>query len=145
MNKRFSREQISDELKKYAKKVKDADLDAILEKEKEIEDKFVKKGPLGRYLNDLKLLVLFLKDYITKRYTRVPWGTIATIVGSLIYVLSPIDLIPDFIPGIGYLDDAAVFFLCLNMIESDLRKYETWREEQKEFEEIFDEEQNIDE
>lgn len=42
-------------------------------------------------------------------YREVPWNIIATIGGTLLYMLSPIDLILDVIPFIGYLDDAAVF------------------------------------
>ena len=52
-----------------------------------------------------------LKDFFTKKYTEVPVGTITAIAGSLLYVLSPIDIIPDFILGVGYIDDAAIITL----------------------------------
>lgn len=42
------------------------------------------------------------------RDPAVPTSTKAMLAGALLYFLSPIDLIPDFIAGIGYLDDAAV-------------------------------------
>lgn len=48
--------------------------------------------------------------------------------GALLYVLSPIDLIPDFIPGIGLLDDAAVFGAMLAAIHEDLQDYKAWRD-----------------
>jgi uncharacterized membrane protein YkvA (DUF1232 family) len=43
-----------------------------------------------------------LRDVFTGIYKKVPVGTIAAIIGTLLYVLSPIDLIPDFLPG-GFL------------------------------------------
>ena len=43
--------------------------------------------------------------YLASRDPRTPWYAKAAIAGVLAYALSPIDLIPDFIPVIGYLDD----------------------------------------
>src|SRR5680860_175375 len=60
-------------------------------------------------------------------YKDVPWLVIASIGGSLLYVLSPIDLIPDFIPFVGYLDDALVFAACLKFAQQDLEKYREWK------------------
>ena len=53
----------------------------------------------------------------------MPRGTVAAIVGSLLYVLSPVDLIPDMIPVVGYLDDAAVLALCLKFVKHDVDEY----------------------
>ncbi len=59
-----------------------------------------------------------------KEYTEVPLGTILGIVSALIYILSPIDLIPDRIPGAGHLDDAAVLLICLKAgAEDDIKEY----------------------
>lgn len=68
-----------------------------------------------------------LKDFFTKKYTEVPVGTITAIAGSLLYVLSPIDIIPDFILGVGYIDDAAIITLCMNFVKSDLEKYKKFK------------------
>jgi len=48
-------------------------------------------------------------------------------VGSLIYVFSPIDLIPDLIPVLGLTGVAAVIGLCLAGIAGDLAKYQAWK------------------
>ncbi len=56
----------------------------------------------------------------------MPIGTIAAIVGTLAYVLCPFDMIPDYIPGIGYLDDAGVLALCLKLVKPDLDKYQNF-------------------
>ena len=53
----------------------------------------------------------------------MPKGTVAAIIGTLLYVLSPADLIPDVIPVVGYLDDAAVLALCLKFAKHDVDEY----------------------
>ncbi|WP_143151253.1 YkvA family protein, partial [Marinobacter nauticus] len=64
------------------------------------------------------------------RYRAIPWKSIAAIAGALLYVLNPIDLIPDIIFGIGFLDDAGIVALCLKLVESDLHRYAAWKAQQ---------------
>jgi uncharacterized membrane protein YkvA (DUF1232 family) len=47
------------------------------------------------------------------------------------YILSPLDLIPDYLLGLGQVDDLAVLGLGLFLLESDLSKYNRWRSEKK--------------
>ena len=88
-----------------------------------IIEKIVSNGTLSKFLKDVKIYFKMLSDVFSRRYTRVPRGTVAAIVGSLLYVLSPVDLIPDMIPVIGYLDDAAVLALCLKFAKHDVDEY----------------------
>ena len=88
-----------------------------------IIEKIVSNGTLSKFLKDVKVYFKMLSDVFSRRYTRVPRGTVAAIVGSLLYVLSPVDLIPDMIPVIGYLDDAAVLALCLKFVKHDVDEY----------------------
>jgi uncharacterized membrane protein YkvA (DUF1232 family) len=46
--------------------------------------------------------------YLACRDPRVPWYIKVLAVGVVAYALSPIDLIPDFIPVLGYLDDLVI-------------------------------------
>lgn len=101
-------EQAEEQLRSGAEKVTLDDVTKVLDKEKEIEEIFSKNGPLAKFFADLKLLFSLIKDYYTGDYRQAPFWTIAAIVTALLYVLSPIDAIPDFIPVIGYVDDAAV-------------------------------------
>ena len=50
------------------------------------------------------------------------------IISALIYVLSPADIIPDGILGVGYLDDAAVVTICWKLVKSDVEEYKRWRQ-----------------
>jgi uncharacterized membrane protein YkvA (DUF1232 family) len=49
--------------------------------------------------------------YLTARDPRVPWHAKALAIGVAAYVLSPVDLIPDFIPVLGYQDDLVMVSL----------------------------------
>ena len=46
--------------------------------------------------------------YLARNDPRIPWYAKAVIVLTVLYALSPIDLIPDFIPVFGYLDDLII-------------------------------------
>ncbi len=69
-----------------------------------------------------------VKDYAKGKYKTVPWYIISSIGASLLYILSPMDLIPDFIPFIGYVDDAAILTLCLNLVKKEVETYKGWKE-----------------
>jgi len=120
----------TDFIKKGAAHVNDEDVQKVLDKANEITQKVIKSKPLQRFLKDVALLISMVKDCWSGAYRDIPWWIIATVVFSLIYVLNPIDLIPDYIPIIGLMDDAAVIAICLAMIEQDLLKYQEWKEAQ---------------
>ncbi len=126
----ITKEQAQEQIEAGAKKVTEEDLKKVLGKCDEIEAKFTNNGPLARFVTDLRLLFSIVQDYISGKYRAVPYWSIAAIVAALLYVLNPMDLIPDFIPGVGYLDDAAVVALCLKMVEQDLHAYRAWKEAQ---------------
>lgn len=74
--------------------------------------------------DDIPALFLALKD------KRTPWLAKGLAFLALAYALSPIDLIPDFIPVLGYLDDLLILpgliVLTVKLIPRDL-----WREKQE--------------
>ncbi len=50
--------------------------------------------------------------------------------GTLIYLVSPVDIIPEGVLGaLGYLDDVALVMACVKAIKEDLDKYLLWQEE----------------
>ena len=119
------KDKINEEyVRKEAKKTRHEDIT------EEIDKKMSTAGVLKKYTELGKLMVNMLKDYKVGIYKDVPWFTIASVVFALLYVLNPLDIIPDFIPGFGYVDDASVLALALRFIESDLHKYLDWKLEQ---------------
>jgi uncharacterized membrane protein YkvA (DUF1232 family) len=129
---RISQEQATAIVKQEAGRITDQDIGKVLNKEEEIRSRFESSGPLGKFINDFKLLMAVVQDYAKGRYKKTPFWTIAAIVAALLYVLNPFDLIPDFIPGLGQVDDAAVVAACLLMVRQDLHKYKKWKIENPE-------------
>jgi uncharacterized membrane protein YkvA (DUF1232 family) len=78
-------------------------------------------------LNDkIQALVRLVRAYIRREYRIVPWQTVVLAVAALIYFVNPFDAIPDIIPAIGFIDDAAVFTAVFASINHDLTKFMEW-------------------
>ncbi len=86
---------------------------------------------LGEYAGNLQILCSMVKDYSSGLYTDIPRGTILGIVGTLVYFVSPIDVIPDVIPGLGKVDDAFVIMYTLRAVQGDLDRYVRWKRAQQ--------------
>ena len=119
-------------LGEFADKVGEEDVKETLGKEDELKKLFQNVKVLAKYFNDLCEILELLRDRVRGAYRETPWRTIAALTGALIYVLSPIDLIFDFIPVIGFLDDAIVIGLAIKLAQPDLEKYRAWKASRKE-------------
>lgn len=104
------------------------------EKSKELLDQAIKKanskeehkGPLVEVWDKLKALFRMLQAYLRRDYTSVPWGSIVLVVVAIIYFVSPLDLLPDWIPLAGFIDDAAVIGFVIKQIQKDLDAFLMW-------------------
>ena len=87
------------------------------------------KGALRELWSSLMTLMRLVRAYADGDYRDVPWDTIALAIVAIAYFLLPFDLIPDFIPGAGYVDDAAVIAWVIASVKSDLDDFERWEAE----------------
>lgn len=110
-----------------SRRISDRDVEAVVEKADTIKERFSTEGPIGRFVEDGRLLLSLVTDYGRGAYRQVPYWTLTAVVFALLYVANPLDLIPDALPGIGLIDDAAVLSVCLLMVEQDLYDYKAWR------------------
>ena len=116
--------QAQEALNKATRKVRESDVEKIVHRQEEINEKIRDvPGKFAKMINQIKLLFEMIRDYWKGEYRAVPWTSIAMAVGALVYFLSPVDLIPDFIPVVGYLDDAVVVGLAIKAIQGDLQAY----------------------
>ncbi|GEK88263.1 Uncharacterized membrane protein YkvA, DUF1232 family [Alkalibacterium putridalgicola] len=97
----------------------------------ELEKKLSKIPRVGKYLKDIPVFISLVRAYISKEYTKIPLRSVIAIVSALIYVLNGFDFIPDFIPGVGLIDDAAVTAFAYQMVHKDVEKYRKWKSGKK--------------
>lgn len=88
----------------------------------------VRLGLMARLFQDIKLLFPLIRDYWKGIYRDISAKSIVIFIVALAYIISPIDLIPDYILGLGQIDDAAILGLSLYFLEKDLIKYKAWRD-----------------
>jgi uncharacterized membrane protein YkvA (DUF1232 family) len=84
--------------------------------------------PLSDLAENVKTLTRLLETYLRGHY-KMPWQSAASVIAALLYFIAPTDAIPDFILGIGYLDDMAVIRYTLQIISKDLDRFEQWEKE----------------
>jgi uncharacterized membrane protein YkvA (DUF1232 family) len=100
-----------------------------------LEEGFAKarenKGKLTDVWEKMQLLFSLAKDYANGTYNNVSRASIVAIIGSLLYFISPLDVIPDFILGLGFIDDAFIIGYVFNKVAKELEKYQAWRAKQK--------------
>lgn len=104
--------------------VTEGDLRRLVDRQREVGER-VKKVPgrLRKLRNQIVLLYDMLKAYAKRDYTAVPWWAIAMGVAAVAYFLTPGDLVPDFIPIVGYVDDAMIVGLAVKAIQEELRRF----------------------
>ena len=68
------------------------------------------------------------RDLIQRRYRKVPTGTLTGAVVGLIYLVNPLDLVPDVLPILGLVDDSLVLGLFLALLSRDVKKYLAWKD-----------------
>ena len=93
-----------------------------------IRDKLHKAYPaLKTALKKVQVLYALFKATVNGKY-RLPPASVAMIGGGLLYFILPVDLIPDFIPVIGYLDDLAVLTTIMNSLQKEISDFRLWKE-----------------
>ena len=137
----ISEEQKADANSRFDALVKKANLNGLahtlsssLAKLARFKDKI--PTPLSKLIEDLKLLIGLLGDYIKGDYRDVPWTTVTFIAGAIGYFVMPWEAIPDFTPISGYIDDAYIIKLVLDKVREDLDRYRLWKQDRSDSREI---------
>ena len=86
---------------------------------------WARTAPAG-LLQKLRLLWLVLRDFAKGEY-RVPWKAIGALAAAALYVVSPLDLVPDFLVPLGFGDDALVVALTWGLLKRELLDYCAWK------------------
>ena len=119
-----------EEINKRAKGMSREDIGDTVGQEKKA-GRMAKKGFLSQYWQDIKTSFALLKDWYMGNYTKIPFRMVASIAGAMLYLVSPLDVVPDWVPFGGLFDDALVLAAIFALSRSDLDDYAIWAERQK--------------
>lgn len=89
--------------------------------------KFFQNEKFKDVIDNMSELLNYVKDVVFGDYKNYDITNLLLIVAAIIYVVTPIDIIPDLVPGIGLSDDLAVIMYVLKVTNEELCKYRNWK------------------
>ncbi len=100
-----------------------------------VEEKIQKsKEKISHSLDDLYTLLRLVAAYAGGEYREIAIRSMVSIVAALIYFLSPMDAIPDFVTGFGFIDDMAVLAFVIKTFKQEIDRFIVWEMEGKDVE-----------
>ena len=123
------KKKLEDRFRSGRKNISESQIVSAVRSSRQAIRKLEQKGvppSLKNVWEDLLDLYGLIRDSLAGRY-KVPYRTITAVAFTLLYFVNPFDLIPDFIPLVGYIDDVFVISLCLSFIGRDLEHYREWK------------------
>ena len=89
-----------------------------------------RRGKLGEVRDSLAAMLRLLRAWGNGRYRDIPWSSLVSIIATVVYFVTPTDLIPDFLLGWGYIDDVALLTWVLGSVRADLDDFIAWETDQ---------------
>ncbi len=105
------------------------DPDQLVQLARKVEGKAasgLRSGPMSGALDELKALLRLVRAYAKGDYRKISWESMVVVVGALLYLVSPIDVIPDFLLGSGFLDDAGVLAFAFRRVHKEVEEFPEW-------------------
>lgn len=84
----------------------------------------------GKFIGRIRIMMRMIRAYRKGLYNNIPWQTMVLLVAALIYFVTPIDVVPDFIPLTGLLDDFTVIVWVYNKMQQEIDNFLLWENEQ---------------
>ena len=106
------------------------DVDDLLGTEDDLRERAARMDGERRKLfaAQLEIAIMCLRDHAGGLCPQIPYFTISMLAAALAYLIDDLDVIPDFLPRIGTLDDALVMAMAFQLAEDGLRRYCIWKE-----------------
>lgn len=99
-----------------------------------IDEVFLKIGEASESFYKIQDTVLamarMLRSWFNGDYKNISAKSIIAVVAALIYFVNPFDLIPDFIPVIGQIDDILILGYLIKIVNKEIERFMTWEENQ---------------
>lgn len=89
------------------------------------------EGKMAEVRREGLLLWKLAKDTVTGRYRGLKKRNLFLIVAGLMYLVNPMDIVPDFLFAVGFADDVAVLMYVFKKLDKEIKAYEAWRDEEE--------------
>jgi uncharacterized membrane protein YkvA (DUF1232 family) len=103
----------------------------VLQKAQEAKERLNKdriRSALGNSYDYLKTFVDLTMNYIKGDYRDIKKSSMVSVLAAILYFLFPMDLVPDFILGLGLVDDISVIIWVYNSLKEEIDQYKAWKE-----------------
>ncbi len=80
--------------------------------------------------SQLIMMLELLKAWTRGEYQEVSKTALLSIAGALLYFVAPFDAIPDFLLGLGLIDDVAVIGFVVKQVQQELEAFRMWQQAQ---------------
>jgi len=87
---------------------------------------------IDRVRDELILCIALVRSWIHGEYDGVSRQTIVAVTAALLYFVVPLDVIPDFLIGVGFIDDASVVGYVMTMLAAEMDTFRRWQEREVE-------------
>ncbi|PIB34377.1 hypothetical protein BFP72_02530 [Reichenbachiella sp. 5M10] len=74
----------------------------------------------------IQVFLRMVKAQFTGQYRELPWRTVLLLAAAMLYFVTPLDMIPDFVPALGLTDDLAIVFWVYNSLKEDIERFRDW-------------------
>lgn len=107
---------------------KDKMIDLVTSSREKLQKINFEDSKISRLAVNLRIIIRIIKAYANGSYREMPWKSLLALVGGVVYFLMPVDLMPDFIPFMGFLDDFTVIMLLSGAFQQDIEDFILWEE-----------------
>ena len=87
---------------------------------------------IDRVRDQLILCIALVRRWMHGEYDGVSRQTIVAVTAALLYFVVPLDVIPDFLIGVGFIDDASVVGYVMTMLAAEMDTFRRWQEREVE-------------
>jgi len=115
-------------LREKTEQLAPADLQSLLGQTDTLRQRLATDGAAHpRMQRQAELALRVVSDHAAGHCPQIPYYTVSLLAVALLYFADPLDVIPDWIPGVGTSDDALIFELAFQLGQPGVERYCTWK------------------